>query len=518
LPVLLLAAANRELSMSGDTQFRRASTETSRKLGVNLFLVLFSIYALTSSGNTTDVTDDGMLRYAVTESLVRQSSFALPDEMGRHWGVRGLDGGFYTHHGVGQSLVAIPFYCVGSWAGNPKFVISLMGPMLCASVCVVLFALLLRLGYSNTIASALGLLTGLCTQVWPESKSPFDHHLEALGVLICVYQMVSFLEDRRRRRLWLAGVAMGFAAVTRVTTVLWLLPLILFFVAASGHQRRWRERGQEVIGNACWFGFGFLPFVAGLFWYNAFRFGSIFEAGYTLWAADRHFVNFSNPVWIGLAGELLSPGKGLFVYCPILILAVLGLRQFWASHRVLASACVVASIIYLLFFAKYKAWHGDNAWGPRYFTFLIPFWMLWVAEFLRGFRDWTRVRQIAVCGIIATSFLFQLAAVMVDMNLHYQTLLVEGVIHNVETYAYPRKIYFDVEYSPLLDRFREIPQALAWRSPQTSVSAMFPRLDFWWLQSSLIGSHGWILMCPFLLEGILSGCRIRTLLKACDCP
>jgi 4-amino-4-deoxy-L-arabinose transferase-like glycosyltransferase len=118
----------------------------------------------------------------------------------------------------------------------------------------VLFALLLRLGYSSRIASAVGLLAGLCTQIWPESKSPFDHHLETLGVLICVYQMVLFLEDRRRRQLWLAGVALGLAAITRVTTVLWLLPLTLFFVAASGHERLWKERGPAVIRNASWFG------------------------------------------------------------------------------------------------------------------------------------------------------------------------------------------------------------------------------------------------------------------------
>jgi hypothetical protein len=86
--------------MRVEAQLPNADAAISRKLGINLFLVLFSVFALTSSGNTTDVTDDGMLRYAVTESLVRQGSFALPDEMGIRWGVRGLDGRFYTHHGV----------------------------------------------------------------------------------------------------------------------------------------------------------------------------------------------------------------------------------------------------------------------------------------------------------------------------------------------------------------------------------------------------------------------------------
>src|SRR5690242_14500149 len=82
------------------------SLQLAGKVARNLFLLLFSVYVLTSSGNTVDVTEDSMVRQAVTEDLVMHGSFALPEEMGRHWGVRGVDGRYYTNHGLGQSLLA----------------------------------------------------------------------------------------------------------------------------------------------------------------------------------------------------------------------------------------------------------------------------------------------------------------------------------------------------------------------------------------------------------------------------
>ena len=73
-------------------------SKLTRKVAINLFLLLVSVYVLTSSGNTVDVTDDSIVRQAVTENLVAHGSFAVPEEMGRHWGLRGTDGRYYTNH------------------------------------------------------------------------------------------------------------------------------------------------------------------------------------------------------------------------------------------------------------------------------------------------------------------------------------------------------------------------------------------------------------------------------------
>jgi hypothetical protein len=497
-------------------------SKLTRKVATNLFLLLVSVYVLTSSGNTVDVTEDSIVRQAVTEDLVAHGSVAMPEEMGRRWGLRGVDGRYYTNHGLGQSVLAVPFFVMGSLFGNAKFAVSLLGPLVSAGACVVLFLLALRLGFQIALASCVALMAGLCTQIWAESKSPFDHHIETLFVLVCVWQVVSFRHDERRWRLVLAGSALGFAALTRVTTVLWL-PSLLLFGYLSGKPVSVGKRLKRFLHEGVPFAAGLAPWIALLFWYNHSRFGSIWEAGYSLWAAQRRLDNFSNPLLLGLAGELVSPGKGVLVYCPILLLALVGCRTFLRSRRSLGYCLILASIGYFMFFAKYRAWHGDNAWGPRYLTFLMPYWMLFAGAAWESLEQSNAVSwRWTARAIVSASFLLQLAGVMVDMNVHYLRLLRHGVIQNVETYEYPSKLYFDPRYSPLLNRFVEIGQVFGMVSsctPSTivnpSVPEARPAIDFWWLQplDRKPAAVFWLLACPFMLEVIMSGYRIRKLLN-----
>src|SRR5438132_10767766 len=108
------------MSLSLVTEEKRNPTST-RKLATNVLILLISVYTLTSSGNAVDVTDDGMVRYAVTQSLVERGAPDLPADFGARWGIKGQDGHYYTKYGLGQSLLAIPFFLVGKWLGNPKF-------------------------------------------------------------------------------------------------------------------------------------------------------------------------------------------------------------------------------------------------------------------------------------------------------------------------------------------------------------------------------------------------------------
>jgi hypothetical protein len=289
------------------------------------------------------------------------------------------------------------------------------------------------------------------------------------------------------------------------------------------------ERLKRLLREGVLFTVGMAPWIALLFWYNRFRFGSIWETGYSLWAAQRGLDNFSNPLLLGLVGELVGPGKGVLVYCPILMLVLVGCRAFLRSRRNLGYCLILASVGYLMFFAKYKAWHGDNAWGPRYLAFLIPYWMLFVGaaweswEGPKSFR-WRLIGRT----VVAASFLLQVAGVSVDMNLHYLRLIRDRVIQNVETYAYPSKLYFDLQYSPLLNRFEEIGQAVGALSSSARNTVQAPEarptIDFWWLQPSdrqaaVAGS--WLLACPFMLEVIMSAyrcgrCSIRLGVESCE--
>lgn len=498
----------------------------TKQLAVNLFLLLLSVYVLTSSGNSTDVTDDGVLRLAVTQSILEHGSVALPDDLGKLVGMRGIDGKYYTNHGLGQSLLNIPFYMAGQWIGRPKFIVSLLGPLTCSLACVLLFHLALRVGYSLNTSLSVSLLTGLCTQLWPESKSPFNHNTETLFSLACVYLVWTGTQTNsiQLRRLVAAGAGLGFAVLTRASALFWLLPLFLFFVRTSLTQTGLQAQVRNLFKSGFAFLLGLSPFLFLVLWYNAVRFGSMLESGYSEWARQRGFDNFSNPLWLGLIGELISPGKGVLLYCPILLLACLGARSFLTKRNKIGILVACATLFYLLFFAKYKAWHGDNAWGPRYLTFLMPFWMLAAGEWLRlrqGMAGW---RVTSGRLIIVVSFLIQFAAVLVDKNLHYNRLFEAGVIRHANTYAYPPELYFRPKYSPLLDRVREIPEVLKFTYHQVVVKHNAPAseaeelfsVDFWWINRLSRGVNPFgcfLLIVPFIVEIAVCARRIQGILK-----
>ncbi|PYV44017.1 MAG: hypothetical protein DMG06_08280 [Acidobacteria bacterium] len=497
---------NKGLARENDRQ-----PAVARKLALNVFILLVSIYTLTSSGNSVDVTDDGMLRYAVTQSLIERGALDLPSDIGARWGIKGCDGHYYTKYGLGQSLLAIPFFLVGKWLGNPKFFVTLLGPLVASLVCLVLFFFCLRLGYSLKTALRLSLLAGLCTQIWPESKSPFDHSIETLFSLLSVYLVYRFVQDGRRRRLLLAGACLGFAVLTRVTSVFWLIPLSAFILLTRQGTEPPLSRVQSFLRSGAVFLAGLLPFLAFILWHNAFRFGSILETGYSFWARQKGIANIGNPLRVGLMGELISPGKGVLIYCPILFISVAGLKRFFLWRKEVAVVCFSTSIFYLIFFAKYSFWHGDIAWGPRLLTFLLPFWMLSLGVLLE--EDCKRQNYISLLmkTLIAISFLIQLSAVMIDMNLHYSKLLERKVIHDVDTHAYPLTLYFDLRYSPLLDRVQEIGQALrlseiqllSKHHPAPEGTEATPGFDFWWshnLSQGISPPVVLLLMSPFLGE------------------
>jgi hypothetical protein len=83
--------------------------------------------------------------------------------------------------------------------------------------------------------------------------------------------------------------------------------------------------------------------------------------------------SFSSTPWIGAAGLLFSPSRGLLVFSPIVITAVVGLawRSGGRNHNLgwLTAAAGVQFVAYSLF----SVWWAGHSYGPRYLLdLLIP--------------------------------------------------------------------------------------------------------------------------------------------------
>jgi len=109
------------------------------------------------------------------------------------------------------------------------------------------------------------------------------------------------------------------------------------------------------------------------------------QIAYSAWAfgnlmgdyARHPFVLDPAAVWQGLTGLLLSPARGLFLYFPIALMAIIlvGLRPS-VLRRDLALASALATVGAIAFYACFEYWWAGWCVGPRYLTEAEPLLLL----------------------------------------------------------------------------------------------------------------------------------------------
>lgn len=107
-----------------------------------------------------------------------------------------------------------------------------------------------------------------------------------------------------------------------------------------------------------------------------------------------------------LAANLVSPGRGLFVFSPIAVLAIVGAVRARDRDPLLWAAIAVVPLHWVLV-SLYEHWWGGNSYGPRLFTDVLP--LLVVAAITLGgqgafTRAWVRTGVgAAVVALAAVS-------------------------------------------------------------------------------------------------------------------
>ena len=80
------------------------------------------------------------------------------------------------------------------------------------------------------------------------------------------------------------------------------------------------------------------------------------------------------PLWVGVAGNLVSPGRGIFVFSPFLLALLAGCVAYWRSlwRRPMVWLCLVWFGLHVLLVARAASWWGGWSFGPRLLTDLWP--------------------------------------------------------------------------------------------------------------------------------------------------
>jgi hypothetical protein len=125
---------------------------------------------------------------------------------------------------------------------------------------------------------------------------------------------------------------------------------------------------------------------------------------------------------LGLAGLLISPSRGLFIYTPIALLALFGvlyvkrLDSKVLRNTLYLGAVGVLAVVFI--YTSFECWWGGGCYGPRFFTDLIPFIALGIVftvnEALNHDRSSAGLHKLklgVIAILLAASILVQLIGV-----------------------------------------------------------------------------------------------------------
>ncbi len=395
-----------------------APPRSDARLAFALFLAFQGLFLLAASGRSR--TTDEHSFHAMTESLAGEGRLSVPqmERAGHFYGRFGKDGRPYCPYGFGQAVLAVPYHVLAgrllehAMPGRNAFLAreaatSLLSTTAAAIAIALFFLLARRAGAGAMIAFATAALLGVSTPLAVYAKQAFAEPLLACLAAGAWLALARGLKTRSKVSLAIASALAGWAFATRFVP-----GSMLAFALAAGfafERRRW-PGWREVLAMA-------LPFVvlaSSCLALNLARFGDPLQFGYPDAAEGGKALNaFSTPILHGLWGLLLSPGKGIFLFAPIVIAALAGFRLLFARLPGVAAAVAVFSLATLVFYAGYAQWEGGYCFGPRYLVPLLPGLVLPLACAL-GERSRPLARIVvflAVVGVavqaigVSTSFL-----------------------------------------------------------------------------------------------------------------
>ena len=214
---------------------------------------------------------------------------------------------------------------------------------------------LLRLGAAPGWAAASGAGLVVATPLWGYAASDFGEPLQACCIALLLLAAVELADVPVSRRWQIAaGVAAGFAVLTKTLLLVAMAPLLACAVVG----RRREERGPWLLISTF---IGILVLWSSL---ELARFGKLF-GGYS-------GETFTYPFFTGLLRLTVLPNKGLFWYAPIVLLAPVGFVRLFHRDAWLALACAASAVAPILAASAWWAWDGQAGWGPRLLVPALP--------------------------------------------------------------------------------------------------------------------------------------------------
>ncbi len=379
-----------------------------------VFIVTFALQALSPVTTSTD----SAWTFHVAASLLREHNFNLDEyrsiiNLKLDYRMRVINGHIYSYYPVATPLLVAPLV----WLINVLYPLSHPTDFytylaqhapdertarlekLIASGIVALSAaimyLIARLQLKPWASLTIALVFAFSTSMWSTaSRALWQHGPSVLFLVLALY--LTLKSAGRPSFLFGIGCILGFAYLIRPTNS---LSAGLFGVYFLLNQRR--RVWYYVLGVAAIL----VPYILSnwLTYENPFP-----PYSYQL------FERLGTPSTIGeaLAGTLISPNRGLFIFTPLFLFGGYGLylsaKKGSLSLRTIDVYLVAIVVLHWVVTSMFEDWGGAWSIGPRYFVDVIPFLTYFLIPVVGAWGTSSFVLRAAFVVVVVFSTLVQL--------------------------------------------------------------------------------------------------------------
>ncbi|EKD90145.1 MAG: hypothetical protein ACD_32C00012G0014 [uncultured bacterium] len=456
-----------------------------KKLFLCYFVFLFSLLSIFSAGVIDSI--DGFQYLVVARSIYYKGAPTAPpyeysERKNIHMSVvTGKDGKTYSLTGLGFSLAYLPAVAITDivykiYGIDPSVHFPLENDWLIfltagftnaffgALLGIILFAYFLTLGLSKKQAILMSIISIIATNLFVYTKHSMAH------MMFVAFLMLSFLLIKFysiKGKWWLmsaSGLSFGILMITyNPTFILAIPPLFLYYILLIKHH--WNKESLNLIlKDISVFFIGLFPFILIYNWFESLR--TVQQTTNLALIGTRYLV-YKVPLSVffeGIYGQLLSPGRSIFIYSPVLLMIIF----FW--HKIRKNvypelfAFTFYSIILVAFYSKAYTigspdqgiaalWHGESSWGPRYLTPVIPLGLLVIAGTYRFFSK--KVRYFIFYPLVVIGIFIEILGILMPYQTKYFNLQRKFYVNSTE---YGAALYSDLlpRYTPILNMSKNV--------------------------------------------------------------
>jgi len=479
------------------------------------FLFLNCVYLLTSSGRVRTIDEiDPVLQ---AESLVLRHSTAIPQAVnsGIYFGKRDQAGAPRSAWPFGHGLMIAPWSAAGHWLarlpGMPRDISDLVisaatcwsnatyAAVTATALFLIFFQIAGEMAGRQRLAMVCSLVVAFATPLFVYSGWLYSEPVTAALFVTAALLLFGTGREAGLPCALAGGLLLGFSIHVRPANMV----TVLIFIAASVFlNREDDEKGYAYRTAAilvCVMAVSGALYLAR----NHLFFGNAFDFGVPATAENgKDIESWHNPLWRGVVGFLFSPGKSVFLFCPPMILGILGLPHLWRRNRALTVLAAAAPVCNLILYSFRTQWEGSYCYGPRY---LLPGLMLLclpIAALLSDARLSDEVRWLRPVFWITVIVGFAVQAIGLSTNI------MEDMVRN---HYYNANWDYQMNYSAITGQLH-----LIWKYLHVAPTAVGLGWDRWFVllrsagaNPALLSGIIWSLLAGALLFGLLTWRSVR---------